>query len=91
MNVNADFRARAVVHTDSMPWLPSPVSGVERRMLDRIGGEVARATTVVRYAPGSRFSSHLHGGGEEFLVLDGVFQDEHGEYPAGLCCKNREA
>jgi hypothetical protein len=57
-------------------------------MLDRIGDEVARATSIVRYAPHSRFSSHTHGGGEEFLVLDGVFQDEHGDYPAGTYVRN---
>jgi anti-sigma factor ChrR (cupin superfamily) len=43
--------------------------GVERRMLDRIGDEVARATSIVRYASESRFSPHVHDGGEEFLVL----------------------
>jgi len=57
-------------------------------MLDRIGEEVARATSIVRYAPHSRFSPHTHGGGEEFLVLDGVFQDEHGDYPAGAYVRN---
>jgi anti-sigma factor ChrR (cupin superfamily) len=62
--------------------------GVERQMLDRMGGEVARATTIVRYAPGSRFSAHTHDGGEEFLVLDGVFQDEHGDYPEGTYVRN---
>jgi anti-sigma factor ChrR (cupin superfamily) len=62
--------------------------GVERRMLDRIGDEVARATTIVRYAPGAQFSPHVHTGGEEFLVLDGVFQDEHGDYPAGVYVRN---
>jgi anti-sigma factor ChrR (cupin superfamily) len=64
------------------------MAGVERRMLDRIGDEVARATSIVRYAAGSRFSPHTHGGGEEFLVLDGVFQDEHGDYPAGSYVRN---
>jgi anti-sigma factor ChrR (cupin superfamily) len=64
------------------------MAGVERRMLDRIGDEVARATTIVRYAAGSRFSPHTHGGGEEFLVLDGVFQDEHGDFPAGTYVRN---
>jgi len=59
---------------------PSPIPGVDRRMLDRIGDAVARATSIVRYAPHSHFSAHTHGGGEEFLVLDGVFQDEHGDY-----------
>src|SRR5919109_2728655 len=57
-------------------------------MLDRIGDEIARATSIVRYAPNSRFSPHAHAGGEEFLVLAGVFQDEHGEFPAGSYVRN---
>ena len=76
MELNSDFSARVVVHSDQLEWQPSPMKGVDRRMLDRIGGEVARATTIVRYAPGSTFSAHTHTGGEEFIVLDGVFQDE---------------
>ena len=88
MNLNADFTQRAAVHAGSLPWQPSPTAGVDRRMLDRIGGEVARATTIVRYAPNSRFPAHIHGGGEEFLVLDGVFQDEHGDFPAGSYIRN---
>ncbi len=62
--------------------------GVERMMLDRIGDEVARATSLVRYAPNSEFSPHVHGGGEEFLVLEGEFGDEHGAYPAGTYVRN---
>ena len=57
-------------------------------MLDRVGGEVARATSVVRYAPNSRFERHVHGGGEEILVLEGVFSDEAGDYPAGSYLRN---
>ena len=88
MRINADFSRRVVVHAARIPWVPSPMAGVERRMLDRIGDEVARATSIVRYAPGSHFSPHTHGGGEEFLVLDGVFQDEHGDFPAGSYIRN---
>jgi anti-sigma factor ChrR (cupin superfamily) len=88
MKLNADFGARAAVHAARIPWVPSPHPGVERRMLDRDGDEVARATSIVRYAPESRFAAHRHGGGEEFLVLDGVFQDEHGDYPAGYYIRN---
>jgi len=73
MEINADFSQRAAVHAAHLAWTPSPMPGVERRMLDRVGEEVARATSIVRYAPGSRFSAHMHGGGEEFLVLDGSF------------------
>jgi quercetin dioxygenase-like cupin family protein len=88
MELNADFSRRVVVHAARLPWVASPMAGVERRMLDRIGDEVARATSIVRYAPGSHFSPHTHGGGEEFFVLEGVFQDEHGEFPAGSYVRN---
>jgi anti-sigma factor ChrR (cupin superfamily) len=79
--INADFSQRVVMATNDMPWIPSPQAGVERRMLDRIGDEVARATSLVRYAAASTFPAHDHALGEEFLVLDGVFSDEHGDYP----------
>lgn len=88
MELNADFTQRAVVHSTQIPWQASPMPGVDRRMLDRIGDEVARATSIVRYAPGSHFSPHVHTGGEEFLVLEGVFQDEHGDFPAGSYIRN---
>ena len=88
MELHADFTLRAVEHAARLAWVASPMAGVERRMLDRIGGEVARATSIVRYAPDSRFSAHVHDGGEEFLVLDGVFQDEHGDFPAGSYIRN---
>jgi len=88
MLLNADFTKRAEVHAGSQDWVPSPMKGVDRRMLDRVGGVGARATSIVRYAPASHFSRHVHGGGEEFLVLDGVFQDEHGDYPAGSYVRN---
>lgn len=88
MELNTDFSKRVVIDSETLAWTPSPMAGVDRRMLDRIGGEVARATSIVRYAPGSKFSAHTHTGGEEFIVLDGVFQDEHGDYPAGTYVRN---
>jgi len=86
--INADFDQRVVIATPEEPWVASPQPGVERKMLDRVGGEIARATSLVRYAPGSSFSEHLHGGGEEFLVLEGVFSDQRGDYPAGTYVRN---
>ena len=88
MELNADFSQRVLVHSDDVTWLASPMPGVDRRMLDRIGDEVARATTIVRYAKDSKFSAHTHTGGEEFIVLDGVFQDEHGDFPVGSYVRN---
>ena len=86
--VNADFSQRVVIATDTLPWIPSPQAGVERRLLDRIGGEVARATSLVRYAPASAFPAHEHALGEEFFVLSGVFSDEHGDYGEGTYVRN---
>lgn len=88
MKINANFDERVVLHADEIEWRDSPMPGVSRRPLDRIGDEVARATTIVRYQPRSSFSAHTHDGGEEFIVLEGVFQDEHGDFPAGSYIRN---
>jgi len=83
MHINSDYTQRVVLNHHDLPWVSSPESGVERRMLDRVGDEVARATSIVRYKAGARFASHTHEFGEEILVLEGTFSDETGDYPAG--------
>ena len=88
MRINADFTKPALVVPSDDAWVHSPETGVERLMLDRIGDEVARATSLVRYAPGSSFGRHEHALGEEFLVLEGVFSDEHADYAAGTYVRN---
>lgn len=88
MLINADFSRRAIVEPRQYQWVASPQSGVERVMLDRVGDEKARATSIVRYAPGSRFPRHPHPGGEEILVLSGTFSDGDGHYPAGWYLRN---
>ena len=80
MELNADFTKAALVRPGPDQWQPSPLPGVERLMLDRIGEEVARATSLVRYAADSRFSEHTHDLGEEFLVLEGFFSDATGNF-----------
>lgn len=88
MRINDDLSKPVIVHAARLDWAKSPAAGVDRRMLYRVGGEVARATSIVRYAPGSAFPRHVHTGGEEILVLVGTFQDEHGDYPAGSYFRN---
>ena len=88
-HLNADFHRRVVIPpADAAGWQPSTEPGVHRHRLDRIGDEVARATSIVRYNAGSRFARHTHGGGEEYLVLDGTFSDESGDHPAGTYVRN---
>jgi anti-sigma factor ChrR (cupin superfamily) len=88
MRINADFSRQIIVDSRNSDWVRSPESGVDRIMLDRIGDELARATSIVRYAPGSSFSRHEHAKGEEFLVLEGVFSDEDANYPTGTYVRN---
>lgn len=88
MRINADFDEVVVIRPADRQWVPSPAGGVERCMLDRIGGEVARATSLVRFAPNATFDAHTHGGGEEYLVIDGVFSDETGDFPTGRYVRN---
>lgn len=88
MKLNSDLTQRVVLHSTVLPWQPSPVAGVQRRLLARDGGEDATATSIVRYAPGAVFAPHAHPQGEEIVVLDGEFADEHGIYPAGTYIKN---
>lgn len=86
--INADFTKRIVIRPNDYRWMQSPMPGVERVMLDRIGDEVARATSIVCYEPNSKFTPHIHSGGEEIFVLDGVFADEHQSYKKGHYLRN---
>lgn len=88
MLINADFSRPACVSPAQYRWTASPQGGVERVLLDRVGAEQARATSLVRYAPDSRFPRHAHPGGEEILVLSGTFSDDGGDYPEGWYLRN---
>lgn len=88
MLLNTDFSQRCVVDTTALPWQSSPSPLVHRRLIERDGGEQARATSIVRYDPGATFSAHRHDLGEEIIVLDGIFSDETGDYGPGTYLRN---
>lgn len=89
VEINIELSERAMHETEAMTWVDTPMDGVTRRMLEREGEDGAqRATSIVRYVPGSRFSPHTHRAGEEFLVLDGTFSDENGDYGQGFYIRN---
>jgi len=87
-HLRADFSRREAVEVDALPEVASPEAGVTRRLIERDGGEVARATSIVRYLPGARFPTHVHDLGEEFVVLEGEFADEYGRYPQRTYVRN---
>lgn len=86
--LNMDFSERVVIGTKDQPWVPSPAGGVLRKPLAREEAERGHATSIVQYDPGASFSRHEHPLGEEILVLEGVFSDETGDYPAGTYLRN---
>ena len=89
--INGDLSVRAAVDTASMEWTASPSGTVWRKRVHLVGApESGQVTSVVRYQPDSSFPAHDHPEGEEILVLDGVFSDEHGDWPAGTYLLNPE-
>lgn len=88
MKLHTDLSLQANAFFTASTWVPSPIKEVTRKMLERDGGEIATATSLVNYESDSYFSSHVHTGGEEFLVLEGTFADEHGDYPVGTYMRN---
>jgi anti-sigma factor ChrR (cupin superfamily) len=90
-HLNGDLSVRAAADTASMEWMPSPSGTVWRKRVHLVGApESGQVTSIVRYEPESSFPAHDHPGGEEILVLDGVFSDEHGDWPAGTYLLNPE-
>ena len=88
VNLNMDFSAPVIIDTTTIAWAASPLPGVQRRRLERQNTESGHTTSIVRYAPGSSFAPHTHGGGEEYLVLDGIFSDENGDFGKGYYVRN---
>lgn len=89
--INGDYDIRVSVDTKSMTWANSPSPTVLRKRLHLVGPpEAGQVTSVVKYLENSNFPSHDHPFGEEILVLDGVFSDEHGDWPAGTYLLNPE-
>ncbi len=88
--LNMNFEQRVVINTLEQNWINSPLAGVLRKPLAREATEQGHATSIVKYQAGASFSEHPHPKGEEILVLEGVFSDETGDYPAGSYLRNPE-
>jgi hypothetical protein len=89
--INGDMSLRAMADTARMQWTPSPSGSVWRKRVHLVGPpESGQVTAVVRYEPHARFPTHDHPEGEEIFVLEGVFSDEHGNWPAGTFLLNPE-
>jgi anti-sigma factor ChrR (cupin superfamily) len=89
--VNGDLSVRATADTRIMAYSPSPSGTVFRKRMHLVGApESGQVTSIVEYQPGATFPAHDHPEGEEILVLDGVFSDEHGDWPAGTYLLNPE-
>lgn len=88
VELHADKSKSVLVNTDSLEWVSTGASGVHRKLIERLGGEVARATSIVSFEPNKTFPAHTHGGGEEFLVLEGAWNDEWAVQPKYTYVRN---
>lgn len=86
--LNMDFDKVAVHYPDKEQWIKSPADGVSRIPLEREFSESGHTTSFVKFEPESFFPRHTHPQGEEIYVLEGVFSDENGDYPAGTYLRN---
>jgi len=87
-SLNMDLTKPAIHKPLEGDWVKSPADGVLRIHLEREAKESGHTTSFVRFEPGSHFPPHQHPQGEEIYVLDGVFSDENGNYPAGTYIRN---
>ena len=88
LRLNMDFAQPVTQHMRDNDWVESPSDGVSRIPLEREQAESGHTSSFVRFAPGSSFTPHQHHRGEEIYVLEGVFSDENGDYPAGTYLRN---
>lgn len=90
-SINGDLTRRVAVDTARMEWTRSPSGTVWRKRVHLVGPpESGQVTSIVRYDVNAQFPAHDHPDGEEILVLDGMFSDEHGDWPAGTYLLNPE-
>jgi len=87
-NLNMDFTQTVCLRPEDQEWVTSLADGVSRAHLERVVEESGHVTSFVKFEPGSYFPPHTHPNGEEIFVLDGVFSDENGDYPAGTYIRN---
>jgi len=87
--LNQNFNKKVVIEAINAETMNSPCDGVTRKLLERNNfSEYAISTSLVQFKPNASFDEHTHDYGEELLVLEGTFSDEHGNYPAGTYIRN---
>jgi anti-sigma factor ChrR (cupin superfamily) len=75
-------RKQLVINTDKSAWHQGMVEGLSVLPLYS-QANYPENMALVRWQPDTYFPEHVHPGGEEILVLEGTFEDEHGQYPEG--------
>jgi len=90
-NLNMDFTKTVCLRPEDQEWVTSPADGVARVHRERVSEVPGHVTSCVKFEPDSYFPTHTHPNGEEIYVLDGVFSDENGDYPAGTYIRNPPA
>jgi ChrR Cupin-like domain len=86
--LNMDYGKTVIISAADQQWVESPIEGITRCQFEREQNESGWATSLVRYNPGTQFPEHRHSGGEQIYILEGIFSDNTGSYPADTYLQN---
>jgi anti-sigma factor ChrR (cupin superfamily) len=88
---HTNLLTRAAVLPTSLTWYQTNYTGIWFRCFES-DNEIQEhpVTMLTRFDPGGFFQLHGHPGGEEILVLQGIFEDEIGIHTPGTYMLNPE-
>jgi len=86
--INANFSVPVTVETKILNWQVLSGAGIKQQCLERLSGNKSRLSSLAQFPAGRAFKKFGHKGGEELLVLSGIFSDADGDYGAGCYVRN---
>lgn len=75
------------VRTSDAQWIPAPVPGVSYKVLNHDAQRLL-TTRLVRFAPGTCYPNHRHGGTEEIYLIEGTVSVNGVTLRAGDYCRS---
>lgn len=74
--------ASRYVSVDALPWKPTPVPGIDMKILLQ-DKDTGLMTALFRWAPGTSLPLHEHVDVEQSFLLEGSLEDDEGKVVAG--------
>lgn len=70
-----------MVDTNQMPWEPTEWQAISRKVLELVNDpKKGRETSLLKFEPGAKIPTHVLKHRLDVFVLEGAYEDDHGEY-----------